>query len=906
MRLSASIDKLRRREFLLGAGAMCGLGPGALLEGSEHGRVVVVPDEACDAAASPAVRWAFGELARAFEKQRVPAFIADSICRVEDAALYVVVGARDCELRKGFGAVQVPTGPESLSLSPGRLRGKPALLVDGSDARGLMYAVLEMAGRVGSYGMAAVTSADTTTERPANQIRSMSRAFVSEVEDKGWYHDKQFWRSYLSELATSRFNRFSLNFGVGYNFPRNVTGDYFHFPYPYLFDVPGYKVRAVPLPDSERDRNLETLKFITDETKAHSLQCQIGLWTHAYQWTDSPHSDHHIEGLSSANHAAYSRDALALLLKNCPAIEGLTFRVHGESGIPEGSYDFWETLFEAVKNSGRKIEIDMHAKGLDARMINIAVNTGMPIKVSPKFWAEHLGLGYHQAAIREQEMPRKEDAKETTFKLSNGARRFLRYGYGDLFQQGRKYDVLFRIWPGTQKTLLWGDPALASGIGNSSHFCGAAGVDIFEPLFFKGREGSGLPGGRCAYLDESLNPKEGDWAKFRYTYRVWGRYLFNPSADRSETRSVLNEDFGDAAEHAQTALASASRILPLWTTAHLPSASNNTFWPELYTNMPIVEGSSTQPYGDTLEPKRFGTVSPLDPGLFLSIREHTTDLLAGKVNAKYSPIEVAAWTESLASTADHALREARSAAKSTSSPEFRRMEEDVLIQSGLGHFFAHKLRSGVLFEVFLETKNRGALEAAISEYEEARSAWETMASRAAKVYRKDITFGSRPVEHGHWADRLPAIDKDLTAMKAVLSTTAASDQATQAAKALAAVKGSPVRPNLRATHEPPHSFRSGQPVLLSIKVAAPQQAGGNKLAVIIHYRHVNQAERWQQAAMSSDGVDTFKSEIDAAYTQSLYPLQYYFEMRVGDQRAALYPGFNSDLNNQPYFLLQST
>src|SRR4051794_31516094 len=75
-------------------------------------------------------------------------------------------------------------------------------------------------------------------------------------------------------------------------------------------------------------------------------------------------------------------------------------------------------------------------------------------------------------------MPRKEDATESVFKLSNGARRFLRYGYGDLFQKDRKYDVLFRIWPGTQRTLLWGDPALAAGIGNSSHFCGAAGVDI--------------------------------------------------------------------------------------------------------------------------------------------------------------------------------------------------------------------------------------------------------------------------------------------------------------------------------------------------------------------------------------------------------------------------------------------
>ena len=37
-----------------------------------------------------------------------------------------------------------------------------------------------------------------------------------------------------------------------------------------------------------------------------------------------------------------------MLLKQCPEIQGLTLRVHGESGIPEGSYAFWKTLFEAI------------------------------------------------------------------------------------------------------------------------------------------------------------------------------------------------------------------------------------------------------------------------------------------------------------------------------------------------------------------------------------------------------------------------------------------------------------------------------------------------------------------------------------------------------------------------------
>ena len=63
-------------------------------------------------------------------------------------------------------------------------------------------------------------------------------------------------------------------------------------------------------------------------------------------------------------------------------------------------------MFDGVKRCGRKIEIDLHAKGIDQQMIDLALATGMPVKVSPKFWAEHMGMPYHQADIRDQEIPK--------------------------------------------------------------------------------------------------------------------------------------------------------------------------------------------------------------------------------------------------------------------------------------------------------------------------------------------------------------------------------------------------------------------------------------------------------------------------------------------------------------------
>ena len=141
-------------------------------------------------------------------------------------------------------------------------------------------------------------------EQAANPIRSIARLFTSEVEDNQWFHDRDFWGRYLSMLIAQRFNRFSLTFGLGYNFPRNVRDAYFYFPYPFLLSVPNYEVCAVGLSEAERNRNLETLRFISDETAKRGLHFQLGLWTHSYEFLDSPDANYTIEGLTPEIHAA--------------------------------------------------------------------------------------------------------------------------------------------------------------------------------------------------------------------------------------------------------------------------------------------------------------------------------------------------------------------------------------------------------------------------------------------------------------------------------------------------------------------------------------------------------------------------------------------------------------------------
>src|SRR5207245_557563 len=163
-----------------------------------------------------------------------------------------------------------------------------------------------------------------------------------------------------------------------------------------------------------------------------------------------------------------------------------------------------------------------------------ALATGQPVVVSPKFWAEHMGLPYHQADIRAVERPGQPTGEHARLMaLSIGARRFTRYGYADLLREDRRHAVLSRVWPGTQRLL---------------------------------------------------------------------------------------RELGSAGEAAEAALASASRVLPLITSAHDPSAANNRYWPEIYANMPIVDGLPHH-YTDTAEPRRFGNVSALDPEVFSTAEE---------------------------------------------------------------------------------------------------------------------------------------------------------------------------------------------------------------------------------------------------------------------------------------------
>jgi hypothetical protein len=172
------------------------------------------------------------------------------------------------------------------------------------------------------------------------------------------------------------------------------------------------------------------------------------------------------------------------------------------------------------------------------------------------------------------------------------------------------------------------------------------------------------------------------------------------------------------------------------------------------------------------------------------------------------------------------------------------------------------------------------------------------------VYRANVSYGSIPKRSGHWLDRLPGIDSDIAAMKTKIQPNKAQTISRRAASeemnAIAGILPSAVP--VKCGHTPPGRFTPGN--LLEVKLLILDVPSGGVIksvrSVRLRYRRVNQAERWN--VLDLDGENgVYAAAIPSEYTRSEFPLEYYFELSDARGVEWMYPGFNKNLSNQPYF-----
>ena len=323
------------------------------------------------------------------------------------------------------------------------------------------------------------------------------------------------------------------------------------------------------------------------------------------------------------------------------------------------------------------------------------------------------------------------------------------------------------------------------------------------------------------------------------------------------------------------------------------------YWPEMYTNMPITNSGLSHPYNDTPKPKVFGLVSPLDPVMFSPVNEFVEDFVADKTHYRYSPIDVANWLEKFAHVSNKQLKNAEQKILDTNKSEFRRFFIDASAQNALGLFFANKYKAATAFMFFEMNKNLDYLRDAVYYYRLARDSWKDLIDITEEVYISELGFGRFPRIRGHWKDRLPAIEDDLNIMEKLLKDEIGERGSFPTSPS--SVSGEWLKPRPESpsfNHCKPEEFIPGKPLEIVISFDSPKIKN-----VKLHYRHVNQVEDYIMEPMNKENGE-WQFSIPDDFTDSDYPLMYFFEISDGLGKAWIYPGYDEDLANQPYFDVQ--
>lgn len=612
----------------------------------------------------------------------------------------------------------------------------PTVFLTGGDARGLMYALLEAARRIELAPTSTLSNSSSFIDlfppesaHPERKLRSLTVFPHDATLEAEWYRSVDFWDWYFDLLALHRFNRFTLTYG-------HQTA-YLAPPYPHFVAVPEHPEVTVPgLTPQARDENLALLQGIAHRATERGIDFALGVWSqHAHTFGKSM-----VDGLDHHNLASFCGHGIRRLVAAVPEITAVQLRVNSESGVhlDEGAR-FWRSIFDGVAaaahSSDRRITLDLRAKAITEDTIAAGLATGLPVVVNTKFWTEHHGLPYHATLLQE------------------GDRYVKRHSYGDQLRypggQPRAFDYLFQLWNlGTNRVLLWADPDWVRRFAGASTLGGSVGFEVCAPLSHKG---FGQRGGAWRiFKDRSLDWYRWEQERYWPWYALFGRLGYSGDAAPDSWRREWAARVGvDAAPLVEQSLAAASRVLPLLTARHSPSASVFGYWPE-------------KDMGGLLD--LYLQIPGSDVAMFASAQETVKADLNHGGEVRQTPREASEVLTAIAADAEASLDAALHAAcpvDEQAARELRGLALDVRIQSQLARYHAAKGEAALHLAWFYETGNFDSLLAARGPATRALEEWQRLAALTEGVYQDNLIFGRSDDQDGHWKDNLVYAHRDV-------------------------------------------------------------------------------------------------------------------------------------------------
>jgi hypothetical protein len=178
-------------------------------------------------------------------------------------------------------AARIPLaeGPQALVIRRSTVQGKPAVVLCGSDARGLMYAALDTADRVSwsSNPRDPFSYVRDTSEKPYLLERGISIYTMHRAYFENRLYSEAYWKRYFDLLARSRINAFTVIFGY-------ENGGFMAPPYPYFFDVEAHpQVRLVGITREQQARNVRAFRAMIRIAHQRGIEVIPAIWDHIYR-----------------------------------------------------------------------------------------------------------------------------------------------------------------------------------------------------------------------------------------------------------------------------------------------------------------------------------------------------------------------------------------------------------------------------------------------------------------------------------------------------------------------------------------------------------------------------------------------------------------------------------------------
>ena len=348
--------------------------------------------------------------------------------------------------------------------------------------------------------------------------------------------------------------------------------------------------------------------------------------------------------------------------------------------------------------------LDLRGWLMQPGMLEAAENSGVPLRLSSKYWAEFLGRPYQPA--------------ET----------FPGYSYIGFLERPRPYEFYWELWTlGSNRLLLSGDPEYVRRAAPTFALSGTSGFEIDAPL---AQRGFGNGPEKYGILADSQSRRvfwQRSFERYWLFYLLWGRLSFDPKTPDKLWMEEFQRRFGAGAADVADAYRYASRALNEIVAAHMENP-NMYVWPEISAGKRVDE---------------YAKVRPSDWRLIASPAESVENRLKGIASAKQTPRQTATLLDALAERTERALARAGEHLAGGAHTEWLGTEPDLRVLAALARYHARKMLAAEAVAEFGETHSRAAIERARRDIAQAAVIWERLVKETDGVYPPAMAYGPR-------------------------------------------------------------------------------------------------------------------------------------------------------------------